>query len=58
MAETMRAQVIEAFGGPEALKERRVPRPEPRAGEVLVRVSAAGLNPVDWKTRAGGGISA
>jgi NADPH:quinone reductase-like Zn-dependent oxidoreductase len=33
-----------------------VPRPEPAATEVLVRVTAAGVNPVDWKTRAAGGF--
>lgn len=33
-----------------------VPRPEPRPTEVLVRVAAAGVNPVDWKVRRGGGF--
>ena len=34
------------------------PRPEPGPTEVLVRVAAAGVNPVDWKVRAGGGFLA
>jgi NADPH:quinone reductase-like Zn-dependent oxidoreductase len=57
MAE-MRAIVATAWGGPEVLVERTVPRPEPARGEVLVRVRAAGVNPVDHKTRAGGGLLA
>ena len=39
-------------GGPEVLELRDVERPEPFPTEVLVRVAAAGINPVDWKTRA------
>jgi NADPH:quinone reductase-like Zn-dependent oxidoreductase len=54
---TMRAVVQDAFGGPEQLLVRRVPRPEPLPTEVLVRVHAAGINPVDWKTRAGTGMA-
>ncbi|MFF9817631.1 NADP-dependent oxidoreductase [Streptomyces sp. NPDC014006] len=54
----MRAVVVEQWGGPEALVEREVERPEPGLGEVLVRVHAAGVNPVDWKTRASGGLIA
>ncbi|MFI0900981.1 NADP-dependent oxidoreductase [Streptomyces sp. NPDC020983] len=50
---TMRAVTIKEFGGPEVLTSERVARPEPLPTEVLVRVRAAGLNPVDWKTRAG-----
>ena len=38
-------------GGPEVLELREVDRPEPVQTEVLVRVAAAGINPVDWKTR-------
>jgi alcohol dehydrogenase len=49
----MRAFVLTKYGGPEAAVLRDVPRPSPRSGEVLVRVHAAGLNPVDFKTREG-----
>ncbi|MEU2080037.1 MULTISPECIES: NADP-dependent oxidoreductase [unclassified Streptomyces] len=52
----MRAVVVEQWGGPENLVEREVERPEPGLGEVLVRVHAAGVNPVDWKTRVSGGL--
>jgi NADPH:quinone reductase-like Zn-dependent oxidoreductase len=41
-----------ALGGTEVLELVEAPRPEPRPTEVLVRVRAAGVNPVDWKTRA------
>lgn len=53
----MRAVVQDGFGGPEVLRLEQVPRPEPLPTEVLVRVHAAGVNPVDWKTRAGGGMA-
>lgn len=49
----MRAMVINAFGGPEQLIWGDLPMPEPGAGEVLVRVACAGVNPADWKTRVG-----
>jgi NADPH:quinone reductase-like Zn-dependent oxidoreductase len=42
------------LGGPEVLEYVDVERPEPQPTEVLVRVRAAGVNPVDWKTRARG----
>ncbi len=51
--ETMRAVRFHDYGPPENLVVERIPRPEPRAGEVLVRVHAAGVNPVDWKIRKG-----
>jgi NADPH:quinone reductase-like Zn-dependent oxidoreductase len=50
----MRAIVCDGFGGPEVLRPAELPRPEPLGTEVLVRVHAAGVNPVDWKTRADG----
>ncbi|MGF6887068.1 NADPH:quinone reductase-like Zn-dependent oxidoreductase [Nocardia sp. GAS34] len=56
-ADTMRAVVLESFGDSSALRVREVPRPEPLPTEVLVRVHAAGVNPVDWKTRSGGGMA-
>ncbi|MFF8092976.1 NADP-dependent oxidoreductase [Streptomyces sp. NPDC016675] len=52
----MRAVVVEQWGGPQELSEREIERPEPGLGEVLVRVRAAGVNPVDWKTRATGSL--
>ncbi|MFF7241783.1 zinc-binding dehydrogenase [Streptomyces collinus] len=52
----MRAVIVEQWGGPETLIEKDVERPEPGFNEVLVRVHAAGVNPVDWKTRASGGL--
>ncbi len=45
----MRAIAIEEFGGPEKLKLMDLPDPKAGKGEVLVRVVAAGVNPVDWK---------
>jgi NADPH:quinone reductase-like Zn-dependent oxidoreductase len=53
---TMRAVRQTALGGPEVLELTDVPRPDPRPTEVLVRVTAAGVNPVDWKTRLRGGF--
>ncbi|WP_410593182.1 NADP-dependent oxidoreductase [Amycolatopsis sp. lyj-23] len=43
-----RAVVYEKFGGPEVLDLREVPEPHAGPGEVRVRVTAAGLNPMDW----------
>ena len=52
----MRAVRQHTLGGPEVLAVEEVPKPEPAPTEVLVRVAAAGVNPVDWKVRAGGGL--
>jgi NADPH:quinone reductase-like Zn-dependent oxidoreductase len=49
----MRAFVLSSYGGPECTKLIDVQQPTPRPGELLVRVHAAGLNPVDFKARAG-----
>ena len=48
---------VTRFGGPEVLQPADLPRPEPLPTEVLVRVVAAGVNPVDWKTRQGAGMA-
>ncbi|WP_435832252.1 NADP-dependent oxidoreductase [Nonomuraea rubra] len=47
----MRAISQDVTGGPEVLKEVRLPRPAAGPSELLVRVHAAGLNPTDWKHR-------
>ena len=52
----MRTMQVTELGGPAVLTLADVPVPEPAATEVLVRVRAAGVNPVDWKVRAGGGF--
>jgi NADPH:quinone reductase-like Zn-dependent oxidoreductase len=49
----MKAIIINEFGGPEKLVVADVPKPEPNEGEVLVRIKAAGVNPVDYKIRFG-----
>jgi len=49
----MRAWRIRRYGGPEVLALEETPVPEPRAGEVLVRVAAASANPSDWRLREG-----
>src|SRR3954453_10268355 len=52
-APTMKALVIHSFGGPKVLKYEEVPRPEPKDDQVLVRVMAAAVNPVDTAVRQG-----
>lgn len=49
----MKAVVLHEYGGPDKLKYEDVPDPTPGEGEVLVRVAAASINPVDWKMRSG-----
>ena len=49
----MKAIRVHEFGGPEVLKVEEVPIPKPSAGEVLVRIHAAGVNPYDTYMRAG-----
>jgi NADPH:quinone reductase-like Zn-dependent oxidoreductase len=49
----MKAVRIHNYGGPDVLRYENAPRPKPPAGEVVVRVHAAGVNPIDWKVREG-----
>jgi NADPH:quinone reductase-like Zn-dependent oxidoreductase len=51
--ETMLAARIHNYGGPEVIVVEQTPKPVPQAGEVLVRLKAAGVNPADWKFRSG-----
>lgn len=51
--QTMQAAVVNAFGGPEQLEIAEVPVPRPAAGQVRIRVRAAGVNPVDGAVRVG-----
>ncbi|MGW0515694.1 NADP-dependent oxidoreductase [Streptomyces olivaceoviridis] len=49
----MRAAVVRAFGGPDAVEIAEVPVPEPGPGQVRIKVAAGALNPVDAGVRAG-----
>ncbi|MFC9690098.1 NADP-dependent oxidoreductase [Kribbella sp. NPDC056951] len=49
----MQAVVFEEFGGPEVLTVRDVPEPHAGAGQVRIKVQAAGVNPMDYKVRRG-----
>ncbi len=51
--QTMQAARIHDYGGPEQIVIEQVTLPEPQTGEVLVRLKATGVNPADWKMRAG-----
>jgi NADPH2:quinone reductase len=53
MKQTMRAMVVREFGVPEVFEEREIPVPVAGRGEVLVRVRATSVNPVDTKIRSG-----
>ena len=50
---TMQSIRIHQFGGPQVLQEDSVTVPQPKADEILVRVAAASVNPVDYKIREG-----
>ena len=49
----MKAQVLTSFGGPESFELRDVPKPVPQSGQVLVRVQATSINPLDYQVRRG-----
>ncbi|MEU0297959.1 NADP-dependent oxidoreductase [Streptomyces sp. NPDC006175] len=49
----MRAARFHEYGGAESLVIEQAPDPHPGPGEIRVRVAAAGVNPIDWKLRAG-----
>jgi NADPH:quinone reductase-like Zn-dependent oxidoreductase len=49
----MRAAVIDGYGGSDRLEIREIAMPKPGVGQVLVRVRAASVNPLDWKIRRG-----
>src|SRR5882762_749563 len=51
--ENMKAVRVHNYGGPEVLQFEDSPRPTPGSGELLIRVHAASVNPMDWKVRAG-----
>jgi NADPH:quinone reductase-like Zn-dependent oxidoreductase len=49
----MKAVLIRRYGGPEVLEVADVPAPTPKSGEVVVKVAATSVNPVDWLVRDG-----
>jgi NADPH:quinone reductase-like Zn-dependent oxidoreductase len=57
MTTTMKAVRLHSYGAPDVLVYEDAPRPEAGPDDVLIRIYAAGVNPVDWKTRAGRGMA-
>lgn len=49
----MKAIVLKSFGGPESFELSEVPKPVPHAGQILVRVHATSINPLDYQVRRG-----
>jgi NADPH:quinone reductase-like Zn-dependent oxidoreductase len=49
----MKAVVLHEYGGPDKLKYEEWDDPQVGDGQILIRVSAAGINPIDWKIRSG-----
>ena len=49
----MKAIRVHEFGAPEVMKLEEIPTPKPEAGQILVRVRAAGVNPADTYMRSG-----
>ncbi len=47
----MKAQILKSFGGPNAFELSEVAKPIPQAGQVLVRVHATSINPLDYQVR-------
>nr|WP_315899816.1 MULTISPECIES: hypothetical protein [Arthrobacter] len=54
MSETMQAMTYAQFGGTEVFKKSERPMSKVAPGSVLIKVLAAGVNPVDWKVMSGG----
>ena len=50
---TMEVVRIDTFGSREVMKFRKLPIPSPGLNEILLKVKAASINPVDWKIREG-----
>ena len=49
----MKAIIVHKYGGPRVLSYEDVPLPEPKEDELLIRIHATSINPVDWQIRSG-----